>query len=61
LKSQSGYGLNYLKLRASYGTSANFPTGYPTVSGFNQTTNVNGGAAGGIVTNGVSSFKAILI
>lgn len=55
---KSETGLNYLKLRAAYGTSANFPTGYPTVSGFNQTTQVAGGALGGIVTNGVSSFKA---
>jgi len=56
LKSENG--LNYLKLRASYGSSANFPTGYPTVGGVNQTTQVNGGALGSVTTNGISSFKA---
>ena len=30
LKSENG--LNYLKIRTGYGTSANFPVGYPTVS-----------------------------
>lgn len=29
---QSQGGLNYLKLRAGYGTSANFPTGYPVAA-----------------------------
>ncbi|MCH9661613.1 MAG: SusC/RagA family TonB-linked outer membrane protein [Bacteroidetes bacterium] len=29
---QSDNGINYLKLRAGYGTSANFATGYPTVT-----------------------------
>ncbi|SMP18477.1 TonB-linked outer membrane protein, SusC/RagA family [Muriicola jejuensis] len=29
---QSENGVNYLKLRAGYGTSANFPTGYPVAS-----------------------------
>ena len=29
---QSDNGINYLKLRAGYGTSANFSTGYPTVT-----------------------------
>ncbi|GAB5401255.1 MAG: SusC/RagA family TonB-linked outer membrane protein [Aureisphaera sp.] len=29
---QSDNGINYLKLRAGYGTSANFVTGYPTVT-----------------------------
>jgi len=56
LKSENG--LNYLKLRASYGTSANFPTGYPTVSGVDQSTQVGGGAFGELVTNNISSFKA---
>lgn len=36
LKSQKG--LNYLKVRAGYGTSANFPTGFPTVSVLNINT-----------------------
>lgn len=56
LKSENG--LNYLKLRASFGSSANFPTGYPTVSGVNQQTQVNGGALGPVTTNGISGFKA---
>jgi TonB-linked SusC/RagA family outer membrane protein len=56
LKSENG--LNYLKLRASFGSSANFPTGYPTVSGVNQTTQVSGGVAGPVTTNSISGFKA---
>ncbi|MFS4467048.1 SusC/RagA family TonB-linked outer membrane protein [Maribacter sp. 2210JD10-5] len=36
IKSQNG--LNYLKFRAGYGTSANFPTGFPTVSVLNINT-----------------------
>lgn len=56
LKSENG--LNYLKLRASFGSSANFPTGYPTVSGVDQTTQVNGGVLGPVTTNGISGFKA---
>ncbi len=36
LKSEKG--LNYLKLRGGYGTSANFPTGFPTVSTLNIAT-----------------------
>ncbi|MFH6602257.1 SusC/RagA family TonB-linked outer membrane protein [Maribacter algicola] len=55
---QSENGLNYLKLRASYGTSANFPEGYPTVSGVDQTTQVSGGTFGPITTNSISNFKA---
>lgn len=35
---KSDNGLNYLKLRAGYGTSANFPTGFPTVSVLNINT-----------------------
>ena len=31
-------GLNYLKLRGGYGTSANFATGYPTVTGLSLNT-----------------------
>ena len=36
IKSENG--LNYLKLRAGYGTSANFATGYPTVTGLSLNT-----------------------
>ena len=50
--------LSYLKVRAGYGTSAGFPGGYPTVNTVGQSTNVNGGAAGGIITNSVSNFQA---
>jgi len=55
LRSQNG--LNYLKLRAGYATSANFPTGYPTVSVVEQTTQVYGDD-GGITTNQVDNFRA---
>jgi TonB-linked SusC/RagA family outer membrane protein len=54
-------GLTYLKLRAGIGQSAGFPGGFPTIDTVNQSTQVNGGAvggAGGIVTNGISNFKA---
>lgn len=51
-------GLNYLKLRASYGTSANFPEGYPTVAGVNQATQQPGGSQGAIITNSNSTFRA---
>lgn len=54
---QSEGGLNYLKLRAGYATSANFPTGYPTVSVVEQNTQVFGDDAG-IVNNQVDNFKA---
>jgi len=36
---QSENGLNYLKLRAGYGTSANFATGYPTSTNLSLNTN----------------------
>ncbi len=49
--------LNYLKLRASYGTSANFPTGYPTVSVVEQNTQAFG-EGGEITTNQVDNFRA---
>ncbi|TVZ56980.1 TonB-linked SusC/RagA family outer membrane protein [Lutibacter sp. Hel_I_33_5] len=58
LKSESGWGLNYLKLRAGLGQSANFPTGYPTVNTVGQTTQVGGGAIGSVVTNTISGFQA---
>ncbi len=57
-KSASGKGLNYLKLRAGLGTSAGFPSGYPTVLTVDQTTIANGGALGGVVTNTVSNENA---
>ena len=50
-------GMNYLKLRGSYGTSATFPTGYPTVNVVNQ--NPQAGFAGGLITtNTLSNVRA---
>ena len=40
-------GVNYLKIRAGLGSSAGFPTGYPTVNVIDQNTQVPGGAIGG--------------
>ena len=54
----SEWGLNYLKLRAGLGTSAGFPTGFPTVQNLNLAINVNGGANGPITTNAISGFRA---
>ena len=57
----NSWGINYLKLRGSLGSSAGFPTGYPTVNTIGQETKVNGGfygGSGGIVTNTVSNTKA---
>lgn len=54
---QSQGGLNFLKLRAGIGSSATFPTGYPTVSIVEQTTQV-AGEDGGITANQVAGFKA---
>ena len=60
LKSENG--LNFLKIRASYGTSANFDTdsAYPTVGFTEQNTQVfNDGLTGeSITTNQVANFKA---
>ena len=50
--------LSYLKLRMGYGSSASFPTGYPTVNTVGQATNQNGGASGGLIVNTVSNFQA---
>ena len=50
-------GINYMKLRAGYGTSANFPTGYPTLSIAEQNTLVFGEDAG-VTTNQIANFKA---
>lgn len=58
LKSESGKGLNYLKFRAGLGQSAGFPSAYPTVNTVNQTTQVNGGAIGSVITNSISGFQA---
>lgn len=57
-KSESGKGLNYLKLRAGLGQSAGFPTGYPVSNTVSQSTEGNGGALGNVVTNTVSNFRA---
>ncbi len=57
-RSESGKGLNYLKLRAGLGQSAGFPTGFPTSPVVNQATQQNGGDSGPIVTNTVSDFLA---
>lgn len=54
----SEWGLNYLKLRAGLGTSAGFPTGFPTVQNLNLAINGNGGAVGPITTNAISGFRA---
>jgi len=54
---KSTNGLNYLKLRGGYGSSATFPTGYPTVGIVEQNTQVFG-AGGGITTNQVAGFRA---
>jgi len=58
LKSDSGKGLNYLKLRAGLGQSAGFPEGYPTINTVNQSTQNNGGAFGPITLNSISGFRA---
>ncbi|MFP2996179.1 SusC/RagA family TonB-linked outer membrane protein [Spongiivirga sp. MCCC 1A20706] len=56
---RSENGLNYLKLRASFGTSANFdfPRFYPTVDVVEQDTQVFD-AGGSITTNQISNFRA---
>lgn len=53
LKSENG--LNFLKVRAGYGTSATFPTGYPTINTIQQTTQVFTGPA---TTNQVNNIRA---
>ena len=35
---RSDKGINYMKLRVGYGTSANFSTGYPTATGLSLNT-----------------------
>ncbi len=58
IKSENG--LNFLKLRASYGTSATFPTGYPTINVVEQNiirfTDANSGSP--VTTNQIDNFKA---
>jgi hypothetical protein len=54
---RSEKGINYMKIRAGYGTSASFPTGYPTLSIAEQNTLVFG-EDGGITTNQIANFKA---
>ena len=60
LKSENG--LNFLKIRASYGTSANFDTdlSYPTVGFTEQNTQVfnNPLTGGSVTTNQVANFRA---
>jgi TonB-linked SusC/RagA family outer membrane protein len=48
---KSDYGINYLKLRAGYGTSANFSTGYPTVTLVNLNTQAWADDAGNLITS----------
>jgi len=58
---QSQNGLNMLKLRASYGTSANFDTQnrYPTIGVVEQNTNVFTDQGGNLLTtNQIDNFKA---
>ncbi len=54
---KSDNGINFLKIRASYGTSATFPTGYPTVNVVEQNTQVFG-EDGSVTTNQVDNFRA---
>ncbi len=54
---KSDNGINFLKLRASYGTSATFPVGYPTVNVVEQNTVVYG-ESGEITTNQIDNFRA---
>ena len=58
LKSENG--LNFLKLRASYGTSANFDTtsAYPTVGFTEQNTQRFNAAGTSITTNQIAGFRA---
>jgi len=52
-------GLNFLKVRASYGTSATFPTGYPTINVVQQSTLTFTDPDGGsVTTNQVDNFRA---
>jgi hypothetical protein len=57
---RSENGLNYLKLRASYGTSATFPTGYPTINVVEQNTQIftDPGSGALLTTNQIDNFRA---
>ena len=56
---RSENGINFLKIRASYGTSATFPTGYPTVNVVQQNIlRFNDPSGGPITTNQVDGFRA---
>ena len=57
LKSET---LSYLKVRAGYGSSASFPTGYPTVNTVSQSTNQNGGALGELLLTQLVTSKLTL-
>jgi hypothetical protein len=48
---KSAKGINYLKLRAGYGTSANFSTGYPTVTLVNLDTQAWVDDLGNLITS----------
>ncbi|MEM8508218.1 MAG: SusC/RagA family TonB-linked outer membrane protein [Bacteroidota bacterium] len=56
---RSENGINFLKVRASYGTSATFPTGFPTVNVVQQNilrfTDPSGGS---VTTNQIDGFRA---
>jgi TonB-linked SusC/RagA family outer membrane protein len=54
---QGSTAINYLKLRAGYGTSANFPTGYPIASTLNLNTQAfQNGDGVDVVTNSTGSL-----
>ncbi len=55
MKSENG--INYLKLRAGYGTSANFATGYPTVTLVNLDTQAWVDDAGNLITSNSTSSR----
>ncbi len=54
---KSDKGVNYLKLRAGYGTSANFATGYPTVTTVNLNTNGWVDSSGVAITSNSTADK----
>ncbi len=55
MKSENG--INYLKLRAGYGTSANFATGYPTVTLVNLNTQSWVDDAGNLITSNSTASR----
>lgn len=54
---KSDNGINYLKLRAGYGTSANFSDGYPTVTLVNLNTQAWVDDAGGLITSNSTASR----